>query len=241
MRRSAWIFLAGILLPSLALAWLALRSARDQQVVLEHQQAVISQSVTDALAKKAQNQIDDVRSGFVQTTQQLLKKNSSPQALARGFNRQLKNSWNLAEIGFVVDLQGVIYSPGLKEGVVAKTFRSENDRFLSNRENVEVFAQNAQPLGLAPKVTKEAALLSQSQQLPGQSGAVQSSSSNRTQAVQTSPNESQMASPDSLPEANRNTQVPAQTAQNVAPASQSGLPQSANNGVKPASTASPPT
>src|SRR5215475_14580735 len=121
MRRSAWIFLAGILLPSLALAWLALRSARDQQVVLEHQQAVISQGVTDMLAKKTQDQLDDARSSFVQITQQLLKKKSSPQALTRGFNRQLKENWNLAELGFVVDLRGMIYSPTLNEGAVAKT------------------------------------------------------------------------------------------------------------------------
>ena len=34
MRRSALILLAAILLPSLVLAWLAMRSARDQQVIL---------------------------------------------------------------------------------------------------------------------------------------------------------------------------------------------------------------
>jgi len=144
MRRSAWIFLAAILLPSLALAWLAVRSARDQQVILEHQQAIISQDVTDALAKKVRDQLDDTRSAFVQRTQKLLEKSSSPPALARNFNRELHNSWNLAEVGFAVGLNGTIYSPASRQGTVAKTFRSENDRFLSNRENVPVFAQNSQ-------------------------------------------------------------------------------------------------
>jgi signal transduction histidine kinase len=143
MRRSVWIFLAAILLPSLVLAWLAVRSARDQQVILEHQQAIISQDVTDALAKKVRDQLDDTRSAFVQRTQQLLEKSSSPPALARDFNRELRNSWNLAEVGFAVDLNGTIYSPAPRQDTVARTFRSENDPFLSNRENVPVFAQNS--------------------------------------------------------------------------------------------------
>jgi len=57
MRRATWIFVAAILLPALVLAWLAVRSARDQQVILEHQQVIISQNITDALAKKVQNRL----------------------------------------------------------------------------------------------------------------------------------------------------------------------------------------
>ncbi len=79
MLRSAWIFLAAILLPSLVLAWLAVRSAQDQEVVLEHQQAIISQDVTDSLAKNVRGEIDTVRSEFVQITQDLLNKSGSPQ------------------------------------------------------------------------------------------------------------------------------------------------------------------
>ncbi|HJX82721.1 MAG TPA: histidine kinase dimerization/phospho-acceptor domain-containing protein, partial [Candidatus Angelobacter sp.] len=144
MRRSAWIFLAAILLPSLALAWMAVRSARDQQVILEHQQAIISQNITDALAKKVQDQMEASRSTFVQTTQQLLKQSPSPHVLANNFNRQLRGAWDLAEVGFAVDLNGTIYSPKPQQNTVAKTFRKENERFLSNLENVPVFAQNSQ-------------------------------------------------------------------------------------------------
>ncbi len=146
MRRSAWIFLAAILLPSLALAWMAVRSARDQQVILEHQQAIISQNITDTLAKKVQDQMEASRSTFVQTTQRLLKQNPSPRVLADNFDHQLKGAWDLAEIGFAVDLNGTIYSPKPQQNTVAKVFRKENDRFLSNRENVPVFAQNSQQL-----------------------------------------------------------------------------------------------
>lgn len=150
MRRSAWIFLAVILLPSLVLAWMAVRSARDQQVILEHQQAIICQDITDALAKQIQDQVDSSRLAFVQTTDQLLQQSSSPEALAINFNRRLQRAWSLAEVGFAVDLRGVIYSPDPIDSVIAKTFRNENDRFLSKGENVEVFAQA--PSKAPPKI-----------------------------------------------------------------------------------------
>jgi signal transduction histidine kinase len=49
----------------------------------------------------------------------------------------------LAEIGFAVNLSGEIYSPEPYDGPGARTFRDENDRFLSNRENVEVYSSNS--------------------------------------------------------------------------------------------------
>jgi signal transduction histidine kinase len=41
-----------------------------------------------------------------------------------------------------VNLNGQIYSPTPYDGPEARTFRDENDRFLSNRENVEVYTAN---------------------------------------------------------------------------------------------------
>jgi signal transduction histidine kinase len=140
MLRSAWIFLAAILLPSLVLAWLAVRSARDQQVVLEHQQAIISQDITDSLAKNVRSQIDAMRSEFVQITQDLLNKSAGARSVADDFDRQLREQWAPAEVGFAVDLRGNIYSPSRSDDPAARTFHEENDRFLSNRENVEVYS-----------------------------------------------------------------------------------------------------
>jgi signal transduction histidine kinase len=144
MRRSAWIFLAAILLPSLVLAALAVRSARDQQVVLEHQQAVISQDITDALAKKIQEQLDSSKTDFIQATQHLLSQSASPRELAGNFNPRLQKTWNLAEVGFAVDLNGTIHSPQARQSPTAATFLSETGRFLSNRENLPVFSQSNQ-------------------------------------------------------------------------------------------------
>jgi len=137
MRRSIWIFLAAILLPSLALAWLAVRSARDQQVVLEHQQAIIDQNLTDTLARQVQQELENTRAEFVGKTQELLR--AGAPTLAPNFNRRIRTTWPLAEVGFAVDTRGVIYSPMPQEGAQARTFRAENDRFLTNRETVVVF------------------------------------------------------------------------------------------------------
>ncbi len=140
MLRSASIFLAAILLPSLVLAWLAVGSARDQQVLLEHQQAVISQDVTDTLATKIRAQLEALRSEFVEITQDLVAKSGSPQAAATDFDQILREQWPPAEVGFAVDLHGKIYSPTRDNGTAERTFRDENERFLSNRENVEVYS-----------------------------------------------------------------------------------------------------
>src|SRR5262252_3886726 len=162
MRRSAWIFLAAILLPSLVLAALAVRSARDQQVVLEHQQAVISQDITDALAKKIQDQLENSRADFIQATQHLLAQSPSSEDLAGAFNQKLRRSWPLAEVGFAVDLNGAIRSPQATQSTAAATFLSETGRFLSNRENLPVFIQNNQV---------NAAPVQMAQMAQGQSGA----------------------------------------------------------------------
>src|SRR5262249_37903913 len=52
--------------------------------------------------------------------------------------------WPYAEVGFAVGLNGTIYSPAPRQDTLARTFRQENDRFLSNQENVPVFAQKSQ-------------------------------------------------------------------------------------------------
>jgi signal transduction histidine kinase len=149
MRRAAWIFLAAIFLPSLGLAWLAVHSVRDQQVILEHQQVVICQNLTDSLARNVQERMDQVRNEFSDTAQRLLDDNRTPENLADGFNRKLTLSWPLAEVAFAVSLDGRIYSPRTDEGIAAKTFRDENDRFLANRENAEVYAANLNSFTLA--------------------------------------------------------------------------------------------
>ncbi len=59
----------------------------------------------------------------------------------------MRGQWAPAEVGFAVDLRGTVYSPGRTDDPAARTFLEENDRFLSNRENVEVYSSlNSQAL-----------------------------------------------------------------------------------------------
>ena len=52
MRKVASVFVLAVFVPSLALAWLAVRSLRDQQFVLKNKQALLYQTVADSLLEK---------------------------------------------------------------------------------------------------------------------------------------------------------------------------------------------
>lgn len=47
MRKIAPVFVTAVILPSLVLAWLAARSVRDQQFLIERQQSIICQGLAD--------------------------------------------------------------------------------------------------------------------------------------------------------------------------------------------------
>ena len=55
MKKVALVFVLAVFVPSLVLAWLAVRSLRDQQIVLERQQSLLYQGVADSIAKQAQD------------------------------------------------------------------------------------------------------------------------------------------------------------------------------------------
>ncbi len=83
----------------------------------------------------------------MQNTQELLSRSATPQAATSNFDQVLRDNWPLAEVGFAVDLRGNIYSPNRTGGPAARTFREENERFLTNRENAEVYTSfNSQNL-----------------------------------------------------------------------------------------------
>jgi hypothetical protein len=61
VKRSIWIFLLAIVLPSIGLGWLALRSANEQQIILERRTAELYQKETDAVASEARGLIEEER------------------------------------------------------------------------------------------------------------------------------------------------------------------------------------
>ena len=137
MRKVGLVFFLAIFLPSLVLAWLAVRSLRDQQFVLERQQSLLYQGVADSIAKEAAGILAEKQRGFARQVEVMLA-DRAPIEVAEGFDEQLQQAWPLAEVGFAVSLEGRVISPSLFGRAEARRFRLDNDRFLCNRESVEV-------------------------------------------------------------------------------------------------------
>ena len=92
MKRSIWIFFLAIVLPSIGLGWLALRSANEQQIILERRTAELYQKETDAVASAARGLIEEERRAFADRVRQLLAGESAPQ-LAHDFAAKLSRAW----------------------------------------------------------------------------------------------------------------------------------------------------
>ncbi len=64
MKKVALVFVVAVLAPSLVLAWLAVRSLRDQQFLLERQQALLDQRITDSAAQNVSDYLARQRQDF---------------------------------------------------------------------------------------------------------------------------------------------------------------------------------
>jgi signal transduction histidine kinase len=137
MKKVAILFVVAVLAPSLVLAWLAARSLRYQQLELERQQTLLSQAEADRLARAVAGAITERQREFAQYVESLL---ASQQArdVAAGFDERLRQAWPVAEVGFVVTLNGDLLAPSVFGCAAAREFRVENERFLTSRETVEV-------------------------------------------------------------------------------------------------------
>ena len=80
MRKVALVFVLAVFVPSLVLAWLAVRSLRDQQFLLERQQSLLYQGVADAKAKEVQDALAEYQHGFTLQVAKLVGKRN-PRAL----------------------------------------------------------------------------------------------------------------------------------------------------------------
>jgi hypothetical protein len=140
MKKVALVFVIAVIAPSLVLAWLALRSLRDQQILVEHQQAASYQSLADGLARQVNGTVAERLREFNQQVEELIGQRSWYD-LAPEFDAELRRKWPLAEVGFVVSLEGEgkVLSPSLFASAETRMFRMENDRFLCNKEAVEVY------------------------------------------------------------------------------------------------------
>jgi len=138
MKKVAFVFLLAVFVPSLVLAWLAIRSLRDQQLVLERQQSLLYQGVTDSFAKDINDYLAEQQRGFNAQVESLLT-NADARASAAGFDGQLRKNWPLAEVGFCVTLSGNLLCPSPTTSPLTRTFCVDNSAFLGNRESAEVY------------------------------------------------------------------------------------------------------
>src|SRR3989442_731275 len=139
MKRVGIIFVLAVFGPSLVLAGLALRSLRDQQYVLERQQSLLYQRVAESLVSAVTAFLTDRQRDFALQVEAILG-GHDPYEVADYFDTHLLKIWPLAEVGFAVSLDGRMYAPSLLGSPLARKFRLENERFLCNRESVEVYA-----------------------------------------------------------------------------------------------------
>lgn len=142
MRKVALVFVLAVLAPSLVLAWLALRSLRDQQFLLERQQALLYQGVTDSLATAINDYISDQQREF-RSRVETFADATNTSAQASSFDHEIRENWPLVDVGFSVALSGpttcTITCPLPNAGPQAQRFLVDNGAFLGNGQAAEVY------------------------------------------------------------------------------------------------------
>src|SRR5215472_2990082 len=101
MKKVALVFVLAVFVPSLVLAWLAVRTLRDQQFLLERQQSLLYQGIADAKSKAVQDALAEDQRGFAAEVAKLIGKRS-PADVAKTFDDLLCRDWPLAQVGFTV-------------------------------------------------------------------------------------------------------------------------------------------
>src|SRR5690349_3885919 len=110
MRKVAIVFILAVFVPSLVLGWLAVRSVRNQELVLERQRSLFFQSVADNAASDVQYAVVSHQREFVSQTEAILA-GGDPTVVAMNFDTLLQTNWPMAEVGFVVAPGGALSCP----------------------------------------------------------------------------------------------------------------------------------
>lgn len=147
MKKVAFVFILAVFVPSLALAWLALRSLSDQKIIFERQQTLLYQGACSSVVKDILDFVSERQNEFGRHVEASLAARAAHE-VAANFDETILQLWPMAEVGFAVSLQGNILSPPLLARPQTKRFRLENDLFLSNQESVEVYWNS--PKGMIP-------------------------------------------------------------------------------------------
>jgi len=157
VKRSIWIFLLAIGLPSIGLGWLALRGANEQQIVLERRTAELYQTETDTVASTARSLIEEERRAFAERVRQMLA-TESPSQLAQDFAAKLSRVWPRPAIGFALNAEGNLISPSADEArgdAERQRFLQNNGAFLSGTTPATVYSVPAEELNRVEQRRKQ--------------------------------------------------------------------------------------
>jgi signal transduction histidine kinase len=138
MKKVALVFAIAVFIPSMVLAWLAVRSIHDQQFLVERQQALLYQSVADSVAKEVNDALANCQHDFAEQVSALVK-GPSANTLPAAFDTRLRAAWPLAEIGFAVTASGTLACPSPNASADARFFCAANGSFLANQEAAEIY------------------------------------------------------------------------------------------------------
>lgn len=142
MRKVGGIFIVAVFVPCLVLAWLAIRSLRDQQFLVERQRSLLHQGVTDSAAQQVAGLLAARQREFSQIVEEFLAARPAPQAAA-AFDDHLRTIWPASKVGFVVTTDGELVCPQRNSRPEARLFSADNASFLANREAAEVYWMNS--------------------------------------------------------------------------------------------------
>src|SRR4051812_26049309 len=109
MKKAAILFIIAVFVPSLALGWLAARSLRNQQLVLERQQLLLCQTASDSIVQSIAAGIAQEQASFARSVEELLS-TQEPSQLGYPFDEKIRARWPLARLGFAVALNGEVLS-----------------------------------------------------------------------------------------------------------------------------------
>src|SRR5215204_2394426 len=127
MKKVALVFVLAVFVPSLVLAWLAIRSLRDQEFALERHRTLHYEVIADSTAKEVLDRLEGRQREFKAAVAKLIA-SRNPRDAAQDFDARFREVWPLAQVGFVVTLDGEMLAPSLFAGSAARKFWVENQR-----------------------------------------------------------------------------------------------------------------
>jgi signal transduction histidine kinase len=164
LKRTALVFFVAIFLPSLVLGWLALRTAGEQNVLIERQAAALYQTETDLAAEAVRSALAARQEEFALLIQSLLTAWGAS-ALAEDYAARVLEPWTAIGVPFAVAPGGALVCPvaaRARSDAGTREFLTQNAAFLSNRDAVELYSQPPPSQGKAQALPQEEAAQSRS-------------------------------------------------------------------------------